>query len=113
MVTGTVEIVLDSQIEEETNMGVGHPVEDLPPLLAGTNESGQTELAELVAGRRLTRSNQTGEIADANLSRIHQGIDHPQPVGIGQQLEALGQQGGVVGVEQPGRRRAVVVGVGD
>jgi hypothetical protein len=104
-----VEIVLDSHVEEHPDVTVGYPIEDLPTLLAGSDQTGQTQLAELMTRCRLAHLDETGEIAHAQFARFQQGIDHPEAAGICQQLEALRQQHGVIGFQHRIGYRAVTM----
>jgi hypothetical protein len=50
----------------------------------------------------------TSPIAHAQLRRLQKRVDHPEPGGIGEKLETLGQQNGVVAIEQTIGYRPVV-----
>lgn len=104
-----MEIVLHGHVEEQSDMAVGDPVEDLTTLFAGPHQTGEPKLAELMAGARLGRLCQQGEVADTKLAPCDQGIDNAHPPWIGQQLEPFSDDLRRVEVEKIVGKGAVLV----
>ena len=60
-----VEVMLHGDVDQQADVDVGDSIEHLAPLLAGFDQAGEPELAELVAGRRLGGANYLSELAYA------------------------------------------------
>jgi hypothetical protein len=106
MAVVAVEIVLDGYVQEQSNMGVGYAVVDLPSLSTRLDEAGETKLAQLVTRSRLAHFHFAGQIIHTEVTMLQQRIDDPQATGIGEELEALREELGVLDPQSAASRVA-------
>jgi hypothetical protein len=86
-----VEVMLDSEGDEKTDVAIGYPVKHLSALLARPHQSGETKLSKLMARGRLGGSDELGDIGDTHLSPLDEYVDDADPTRVGEKLEALGE----------------------
>jgi hypothetical protein len=86
---------------------VGDSVVDGSALTPGAHQTGEAQLSKLVAGSGLRGVHRGGQVPNAQLARLEEGVDHSQPPGVGQQLEALSE------LDRGLDRKEVILGLGD
>lgn len=71
-------------------MCVREPVEDLPALSSGGDDTGSTQLAQGLRDGCLERVGGRGEIADAELAGLEEGVEQAGARGVSEELEEPG-----------------------
>lgn len=83
--------VLEADVKEEPNVGVGQAVVTHPARPTDLNDPMSPEEPQSVADGGLVQPGRGGQVADTQLARFEEAGQESEPTGIGQQPEHVGQ----------------------